>query len=283
MENNLKKIAILIIVTLAMIAIPVEAQTLDEIKFTQAFVETVKKLESRAHPEIRGRLEVHLALDGGDEMTAYLDNAFLQYKASPQDLDSILERYVKNAIGMASGRNEDGAPILPVIRPISLLSATSPELVNGGQNPLPMIPLTSELGVFFARDQTNSLNYVTKADLEQLHQTVEELFQSSLNRLDDGKLNTQVVSAQVLAVVTGDDYAASLILSEKFWLKFPLKFKGDTVVFIPDRQTVLVTGADEPDGLKSASELAAEWYSKSAYAISSRPLVRRNGKWQAFN
>lgn len=88
---------------------------------------------------------------------------------------------------------------------------------------------------------------------------------------------------QLLAII-GDAgvYGSSLLLLDDYWEKFPVSFRGNLVVFPVSRDMLIVTGSSETEGLAAATSQATEWIKEMPYAISDKPVLRKNGRWVPF-
>jgi uncharacterized protein YtpQ (UPF0354 family) len=272
-----------ILMVLGLSASTATAATLDEAQFSQAFVVKVQEIDSTAKAQVTGYLQVQVKLPDEKNSTAYLDNAYRLYQKSPGDLQSLLKEYAQHAIGLAEGSNENASGvILPVIRAFESFTSVSPEILSDGPKGLEYIPLTIDTGIFFVRDGDQSVSYLSHADFAKLGVPKKELFEGSLDTLNSGSHETNVASSVFMAVVVGDMYASSLVLTNGYWQKFPLNFKGDLVVFLIARDTFIVTGTEEEKGMEAAKQLATKWMTDAAYPISDAPLVRLHGSWQAL-
>ena len=74
----------------------------------------------------------------------------------------------------------------------------------------------------------------------------------------------------------------SLLLMDQYWTRERFPFKGDLVVYVLARETMLVTGSDESIGIEFAAKIVEKDWGLLPYQISHQPLVRRNGIWQSF-
>ena len=262
----------------------VVAAVLDEGQFSQAFAVKVQEINSSAKAEVTGHLEVHVELPGGKISTAFLDNVYRLYKAAPDDLQPLLKEYAQHTISQAYGGNENvNSPILPVVRAFESFTSVSPEILTSGGKGLEYIPLTGDTGIFFVKDGDQSVSYISHEEFSKLGVSKEELFATSLNSLNSVSHPTNVAASKMLALVVGDMYASSLIFSDAYWQKFPQSFKGDLVVFPIARDTFIVTGTGEQEGLEEARQLAIKFMADAAYPISSLPLVRVHGSWRALD
>jgi hypothetical protein len=77
-----------------------------------------------------------------------------------------------------------------------------------------------------------------------------------------------------------DGHDASRLLFPDLVTALPVK--GDPVVLVPTRNTLLVAGADDMNALLALADAAAETLSTTDQPLSARPLRLRDGKWTDF-
>jgi len=76
-----------------------------------------------------------------------------------------------------------------------------------------------------------------------------------------------------------DDYGSSrLVLTD---LIRDLEVKGNHVAITPDRDTLIVTGSEDPVGLNAMLDIAKEAFERP-YPVSGIPVLLRDGKWESF-
>ena len=91
---------------------------LDESAFTQRYAKAMNIREDGVRADIKGRLEVEMTYSNGETSTAYLDNAYMNYRSSPGELDAIINAYI-NALTKSSSdvkSNIEKEHIFPVIK-----------------------------------------------------------------------------------------------------------------------------------------------------------------------
>lgn len=85
----------------------------------------------------------------------------------------------------------------------------------------------------------------------------------------------------VYASMWNDDYDVSRLLLDEVIdeVDRDLGLNGDPVAFVPHRNLLILTGADDDAGLQAAMELTEEKLDQPSQ-VSARPLVRRDGVWR---
>jgi hypothetical protein len=62
-----------------------------------------------------------------------------------------------------------------------------------------------------------------------------------------------------------------------------MEVRGDYVVAVPARDTLLVTGDDDGEGLRRVRDAVARVYPQAPYRLSNRLFVRRAGKFELLD
>ena len=139
---------------------------------------------------------------------------------------------------------------------------------------------TSILAVLVV-DSPSTMMMVNDQHIEDWDADFDEAFAIAVANLQD---STEVarwgqVGGSVYASLWNDDYDASRLLLDA--TIDPLELVGDPVAFVPHRNRLIVTGADDAQGLSIAMELTERELDQPSQ-ISAVPLVRRNGTWADF-
>jgi uncharacterized protein YtpQ (UPF0354 family) len=268
------------------------AAPLSEDEFTREFVARASaELKDRKF-DILGPLQVHTQnVDGSGEMTINLDNAYTRYTSDPATLDRVIANHIsstREAPPEADAASDSS--IMAVVKPIDYLLAVKKQLTGGGPgNDLVFERLNEDLVVVFVFDTENSMRLVMKKDLEQRKMSTATLHALAVKNLAaffatrvriERLKNTG--DARLYGVGLDENYEASALLLEKYWTRETFDVRGDIVVFVPARDSVLVTGSQDKEGLRLAARVAEKAYQEMAYSISPLGYVRRDGKWKRF-
>ena len=81
---------------------------------------------------------------------------------------------------------------------------------------------------------------------------------------------------------SGGFYESSILLFDKFWTRTNLDVIGETVVAVPSREVLIVTGSQFPQGLEIMRSMVATAYNDGATAISKSLFVLRGGRFDVF-
>ena len=89
----MKQIIAFLIYTLGFTSIA-HAVPLSSTQFTQAFVKAFRSAQPTLSIVVKGDLELLLKEPDGKETTAFLNNAYTQYRREPKEVDEVLRVYI---------------------------------------------------------------------------------------------------------------------------------------------------------------------------------------------
>jgi hypothetical protein len=140
-------------------------------------------------------------------------------------------------------------------------------------------PLTDGLHVALSYDGGEYLRHLLERDLQQLGETAEvALRDATVNLLRKYALIDQIGS--VFCFQTGDSYdSARIVLVEKLR---QLPVKGQPVALVPDRDSLIITGSADVDGLAQMAEMGLDCFQKRSRLISGQPVVLEEDRWRSF-
>ena len=118
-------------------------------------------------------------------------------------------------------------------------------------------PLADDLVEVVVYDGPDSMQYLTAAHLEAWGKNADEVFLEGRKQLASrSKEPFEKVSPGVFESPWADNHdIGRALLFDKLR---KLKLNGDPVLFLPQRDHLLITGADDPAGLEAAGELVSE-------------------------
>jgi len=263
-----------------------------EDEFTHAFTRQAEASLKDVHFKIVQPLQINTSKIGGYGLTVFLNNAYAQYSSSPSQYQEIMRSQIdtiKAHYQTLSTTTESS--ILAVIKPADYLITVKKQLslagVSGKEIPLVYTKINDDLYVFFVFDTENGMRLITKKDLAEKKINETAIFsiatrnlssyfqkkQTRINRL------TQIETANIYTVSLDENYEASILLLNKFWNRETFDVKGSIVAFVPARNTVIVTGSNDQEGIRIAGYLAEKGFKELGYAISPKGYVFDAGTW----
>jgi uncharacterized protein YtpQ (UPF0354 family) len=265
---------------------PVAAAETTPAQFTREFVKVLKTVMPNRKMKIVKPLEVHVEKGAdGEELTAYLDNAYNQALQDPKLKDQIIEQYARSLVESTVDGPLDPERIVPVVKDKGWLADMARSLAaNGGEAPEHVTEeLNSELVIVYAEDTPRSIRYFSEAKLEEAGVKRAELRQRATENLMRLLPGIEIHSGELFSMLTaGGDYEASLLVVDDLWKSGDIKVDGAIVVAVPTRDLLLVTGSKNAAGISKLEEVAREAVNKSSYSLTTTLFVYRDGKFEPF-
>ncbi|HTN98436.1 MAG TPA: hypothetical protein VL101_15795 [Nordella sp.] len=243
-------------------------------EFSRFFAERAETLLPGVKMTVEGELEVRIEMEsGGDNLVvkSYLHNAFREYAGDPAEIDAIIKRYVGGAReAFVEAPRPSREQLVLVVR-------------DKFASDLRQWPLAGDLHVIYAFDMPGAVGYPSQEKLDELGLDDVALKALALDNLKRIRMTPRIeVLPTFASVSSGDPYPPSLLLDDDFWSAERFPYRGDIVVIVAARDLVLVTGSHESEGLEAVAKIAHEVADEAPHAISTNPIVRRDGAWQSF-
>jgi uncharacterized protein YtpQ (UPF0354 family) len=266
------------------------AEILSEKEFTQRFVKAITSKIEGVKTEIKGNLEVEMIYKEGGNSIAYLDNAYKSYRASPGELDGVIENYSNTFAQSHSDVKADMTKeqIFPVIKDYEYIRQTR-ELMKrkdkNGSFPFYHEKINEVLYVLYAIDTPSSIKYMPKEDIAKLGVKEDELKKLSMENLMKAIPSVQIKGdpSKVAMIVADGTYEASFLLYDALWTKDNFPVKGDIVVYVPSRDAVFVTGTDDAEGLNVVRSIVYDPANQWPHIVSEVGFVRKGNEWVVFD
>lgn len=248
-------------------------------EFTRFYAEKAETLLPGVKATVKGELEVHLEVtpeSDGHLVKSYLDNAFREYSANPSEIDAIVSRYVSSFRGSFEREQKfTREQLVLVIRHKIIVDAELTDLRHW--------PLAGDINAIYAFDTPDAVQYPPSEMVNALGLNETALKVLALDNLKRIRTAPQIETHATLAFVSSaDPYLPSVLLEDGFWTAERFPYRGDIVVIAAARDLLLVTGSLENEGLETIAKIAHRVASEAPHAISTTPIVRRNGAWQSF-
>lgn len=269
-------------------------ETLTEEEITDKYIAVLLKKVPELSVKKASTLDIEIKTTSGIKQNTNLHNAYLEYKASPADLSSILDRYSNSFVEALSQISDsqsstsiDKDRIFPVIKDQSYISQISLMMKEKyGRDEMPFIhtKVNEELYLVFALDNENSIRFLTEDDFANIDETSSDLLTLSLNNLkrEFSGVNLKGDPASLSMLVADGNYEASFFLVDGLWSKKTFPVKGDIVVHIPARDTVLITGSEDAQGLETVAGILSQNLDKWDHPITNVGFIRKNDTWNIY-
>jgi uncharacterized protein YtpQ (UPF0354 family) len=235
--------------------------------------------------EVVGEKELRITDPMGKESTAFLDNAYTEYRQHPKDLSAVIQKF--SAALVESSREDesiDRSRIVPVVKDRNWIKEIQESTKSRGvKGTLENVfdDFNEELVVVYAEDNPKTVRYLTPEKLANLGIERGELRALAVENLKRLIPQVEVLPGPEVSMVKADgDYEASLVLFDELWASPQIRVDGDIVVAVPSRGVLLFTGSRNPAGIAKLRELAAQDARKSPYHLTAELFVYRNGSFK---
>ena len=263
--------------------------TLTPKSFTSEFADRLRQTCPDWKIIIEDDLQLRIENSDGEELHAFLENAFDTYKLDPSQKEFVLQNYVTSTVDNFSTGNEiaSKSQIVPIVKDRGWLTETKQTVLESGVEEAPehvMEELNEELVILYAQDTPTNILYLTPEGLEEVGIEQSELRSIAIDNLKSIISQVELIGDNGLYIVTaGGDYDASLLLFDSIWSSDQLAVKGEIVVAIPARDLLLVTGSEDSEGIQKVKDIVNESYSESPYRLTTKLFVYRNNKFVVWN
>ncbi len=229
-----------------------------------------------------------IRIAGEEGRTMYLGNLyedFLHLEGGQAELDQFFLRNIQASFSELPETFEQArARLFPVVRErvFSEFIVLRARLGDGDKlrDGLPGRVISDYLTALLGYDSEFSIGYVSQSTLDDWGVSWTEAFDAACaNLLANSGDGFREVKPGVYASPWSDNYDSSRLLVPE--LLTDLNVKGRPVVVIPNRDTLLVTGDGDIDGLVAMLELTANALDE-ARPMRARPLVWVDGSWQNY-
>lgn len=267
-----------------------KANVLSPSEFTSEFTDALRQAAPGLKVEVVQDLQLKITTADGSATTAFLNNAYDLYKHYPKTKDDVIQRYVASTLETITSLNAsddlDRTRIVPVIKDKPWLEEIRKTMESRGTGKfLENVheELNADLIIVYAEDSPKNISYITPKELETAHIDKKELRGLACENLKRLLPKIERHGANGTFMLTaGGDYEASLLLLDSVWNDMQKDVRGDIVVAIPTRDLLLVTGSDDREGLEKLRQTVDKVSAQSAYKLTTKLFVRRDGKFTEF-
>ncbi|MDF1815227.1 MAG: DUF1444 family protein [Verrucomicrobiales bacterium] len=259
-------------------------------EFTGYYVASLKQASPTLEVEVVHELELKVSEEGSEnQFQTFLDNAYAAYINDQEARDEIIDQFVASQIETFEMHKRPGIDperIVPIVKDRSWMEAVLASMENNeAEFPTPIFEdYNSELQVFFAEDSEHNIRYLNKENIESLPFSDEELYDvacKNLKRMLED--NIEISGGDGIFMLTaGGNYETSLMLFNSLWRGNFLEVMGRTVISIPTRDLLLVTGSEDEEGIARIRHVAEQAMQDTPYTVSPVLFVWADGKFEVF-
>jgi hypothetical protein len=246
-------------------------------QFARLFMERLRR-GGETRPIKYDRKKFRLVIDGGQGV-CNLDNLFHYYSSRTGDArEDFLRTQVRNWFVTQKGTPADfedaKADLLPRLESRAELEFDN---LEGRFGERPYHAIGEHLGLALVYDWPDAVRWIGQQDLQTWGVTFEnaiEIARQNLVTLGPPVLTSPRLGLYVTC--TGDNYDATRLM--RVDLIRNLSVRGATIAIPANRDTLIITGADDEDGLATMAKLAAEAI-KEPYSIAPLPFRLDADRW----
>src|SRR5262245_58167251 len=212
-------------------------------------------------------------IERADEGFVNLANLYHEYCQAPRAQRSkVLDRFVRGCLGTTGFElPEDFADVNPDLLPVVrsrfyLESVALQSRARGGEGiAVPQQTIGDHLSLSLVYDLPQAMRSIIQEDLDKWGVTFYEAVEAARGNLEQVG-NVAFASLQnhggegVYISATADNYDASRLVLLDLVRKMPVR--GDYVAMVPNRDTLVVTGSEDPAGLELMGKVAEESFQK---------------------
>ena len=273
---------VLAVVLLASLPIACSS-TLSEAQFCDRFVQSMKSALPGVIIDKKSDTELDIDYKGNTN-TVYLDNAYKNYHQSPANLDKVIQDYVKASIDAVSFSSKyDKQSIMPVVKDVTYLEEVKKAMkAKGGtieKFSLYYEPINSTLLVMFVEDTENSMRYLDEQDFKKYGISKQHVRGIAIGNLKRKFSKLQIEQKGNVYLVLADGiYESSTILLDDLLNDYQKKVKGNLLVAVPARDTVMLFSSQDQSSIAAVKEINHKLATTGAYFITETIFIYSNGK-----
>jgi hypothetical protein len=258
-------------------------ELISRLDFREAYAARLEKAIPGVKIVRKGEAELELTLPDGRTMTAFLDNAYMDYRKDPDGLDQLLERHARSVASATLERPLEASRIVVIVRHEAFVSSQM-DLTQGAKTE-EVKPLYRRLGgglvAIVGQDEPESVFVPPRQDLIDRFGDEDKVWAMALANTSKvlGEVNVERLGdGTILLVTAAPSYAPSLLVLDR-WNAEPLVDEGNPVVVVVDRDAIIVTRDRNPDNLLLLGRIMRGLRDDGTPALSDEILVLKSGEW----
>jgi len=223
--------------------------------------------------------------DGG---LVNLANIYHEYCNTPRGTrEEVFRRFVRGCLGMGSFElpnefSDAQIDLLPVVRSRFYFESASLQSQARGASGLnvPHLVLGDHLAVSLVYDLPQAMRSIGPDDLQNWDVNFYQALEVARHNLEQlGNVAFANINNRCFASATGDNYDASRLILLDLIRRLPVR--GDYIAMVPNRDSLLISGSDDQQGLGILCKLARESFQQPR-PISTIALRLEGDDWQPW-
>lgn len=213
------------------------------------------------------------------EMTVNLDRAYGEYAQAPDQLETILTRWVRLATTAPEGARQPDR-IVRVVRTMDHVTGYTQSMSQQSQEEIRLVwrHLAGDLVEMIAFDSADAIQFATEASLTDLGLTTDQAWTLGLRNLPErlGTLAQEQLAPGVILIGGGNGLAPSVLITA-LWCGAPQN--ADALYLVVDRDSFL--RAERPVGVEAITRVR-DGMIRDGSAFSGTLLACEGGQLQAL-
>jgi hypothetical protein len=260
-------------------------------KFAAIVMGELRKAAGDKPPTMNYDAQQFMIERGGDGFIN-LANLYQEYCQTPRHhRQNVLDRFIRGCLGTSNFElPEDFADVhpdlLPVVRSRFYLESIGLQSrVRGGESlAVPQQPIGDHLALSLVYDLPQAMRSIIQEDLDKWGISLYEAVEAARHNLEQMD-NVSFASLQnqggdgVYISVTNDNYDASRLMLLDLVRKMPVR--GEYIAMVPNRDTLVITGTDDSEGLALMCKIAEDSFQKPR-PISTVALRLVDDEWESW-
>jgi len=231
-------------------------------------------------------------IERGSDGFINLANLYHEYcQAHRGERPKVLDRFLRGCLGTTGFElpeefSDVHPDLLPVVRSrFYLESVILQSLARGGDGvAVPQQPIGDHLALSLVYDLPQAMRSIIQDDLDKWEVSFYEAIESARHNLEQmGNVAFASLQGekgeQVYISATGDNYDASRLVMLDLIRKMPVR--GEYIAMVPNRDTLVITGSEDPAGLEVLCKIAEESFEKPR-PISTVALRLVGDEWESW-
>ena len=232
-------------------------------KFGKIFIKGIQRAGEKRKVVYDPKQSCIVVANTGRRM--YLDNIYAEYNSTPPAAQAdTMRRFVRSWFDSEKSMPDEyldaSHDLLPAIRSRAYFAVFSlmTQIEGKRASDIAYQPLGEDMAVSLVYDFRDAMRSIGKADLERWNVTFYEALEVARDNLQ--KLPSRFIGPQqgpgIYLSATNDNYDAARLLLLDMIRQFQVR--GEYVAMVPNRDTLIVTGSEDVEGVKGMAALAKD-------------------------